>query len=606
MPAIRCFRGQSGRCAKCKTLEKIFEQRGHIMKNIRQIFLLVVVLFLAHYGDAFAQPDAGTLLQEQRQMQPSLPDRLPAEEKKDIEKPPLTDTGIKILVKSFLFTGNYEGVVTEAELQELVKDSIGKELGFAELRRIAEGVTSYLREKKGFLLARAYLPQQDITEGIVEIAIVAGRTSGKVQLHLKQPNRIRPSVLQNIADQAVPGDSPVRMDKIERAVLLMNDLPGINAQASLEAGETPGSTRLAVHAAEGRLFQAVFSGDNFGDRYTGAWRGNVQVSANDSTGFGDQITLSGMFAEHTYQGRFAWSIPLGPNGLSGNIYYSYMNYELGEELKAMNAKGWASTPGAGVSYPLLRSRSASIWSGLGFEYLMLDDEANGAKVRKRELAVGNINLTGSFYDYFGGGGLTSAGLTFYGGSLDLSGLETNKAADAFGPKTHGGFFRGAYSLARLQRVTRELALYASVRGQVAFSNLDSSQKFILGGSSGVRAYPVGESSGDEGHAGTVEARLDLPFMPVWATTQLIGFCDTGWIQLHHNAWNGSITNATGKNDYVLSGGGVGINVGKSGLYSLRASYAHKIGTNDGQTLQGNDADNRNYSGRFWLQLIIWM
>jgi len=576
------------------------------MRILRNLFFIFLVLLFMNIGDAFAQPDAGTILQEQRQMQPSLPDRLPSEEKKEIVKPALADSGVKVTVRQFRFTGSFEGMVTDAELQELVKESVGKELGFAELLQVAGRVTSYLREKKGFLLARAYLPQQDITEGIIEISIVAGLVSGDVRIDIKPPSRISPSFLQAIAKSAVPGDEPARMDQIERGVMLMNDLPGIHAQASLEPGSAPGSTRLAINAIEGKIFNGMLSGDNYGDRYVGTWRGTAQASANDPFGLGDQFILSGTFAERTVQGRAAWSIPIGARGLSGNLSYSYMQYELGEELKSLNAKGLAHTLDAGLTYPLLRTRAASVWTGFNFEYLILSDEANHAKTRDRQVAVGNLNLTGSFYDGFGGGGMTSTNLGIYGGSVDLSGLEANKTADAAGPQTHGGFSRAAYSLARLQRVTRQLALFGSLRGQAASGNLDSSQKFILGGPSGIRAYPVGEASGDDGHAGSLEARLDLPFMPAWAATQLIGFCDAGWISLHHSPWNGSINNATAKNDYVLSGGGFGINMGKSGLYSLRASYAHKIGANDGKTLQGNDVDNHNDSGRFWLQLVVWI
>lgn len=568
--------------------------------------LFVILSLFIFCATASAQPDAGTLLQEQRQLTPSLPDRLPAEEKKEIVKPPLADTGIKVLVKGFHFTGRYETMTTEAELQKLVSGYVGKELGFSELQQIAAQVTNYLREKKGFLLARAYLPKQDITAGIIEIAVMDGRIDGNVRINLKAPSRIRPKLLQGMADRAVPGDSPVRMEQIERTVLLMNDLPGINAQASLEPGSAPGTTRLAINAAEGRLFHGILSADDYGDRYTGAWRGMGQVALYDPLGLGDQLSASVTGAERMLSGRAAYAIPLGSSGLTAGAYYNYLQYTLGEELKNLNAKGWAHTLGASLTYPILRTRGASVWAGLGFEYLMLDDEANNAQTRDRKLPVGNLNLTGSFYDGFGGGGLTNANLAFYGGSVDLSGLQANKIADEAGPQTGGGFSRGAYSLARLQRITRSLSLYGSIRGQLASGNLDSSQKFILGGPTGIRAYPVGEAPGDEGHAGTLEARLDIPFMPVWATTQVVGFFDAGWVKLHRTLYTGALTNATGRNDYTLSGGGIGINVGKPGLYSLRASYAHKIGLNEGRSPTGKDCDNRSDQGRLWLQLVVWI
>ena len=163
---------------------------------IEMVLLLTALLLSVAPVALAAQPDAGTLLQEQRQLLPALPDRLPPKEQPETVKAPLTDRGIKVLVRGFRFTGRYEGMASEAELQELVKGSVGKTLGFAELQQLAVRVTNHLREKKGLLLTRAYLPRQDVTDGIVEIAILAGRIDGQVRLDLKEPSRIRPSLLE--------------------------------------------------------------------------------------------------------------------------------------------------------------------------------------------------------------------------------------------------------------------------------------------------------------------------------------------------------------------------------------------------------------------------
>ncbi len=238
--------------------------------------------------------------------------------------------------------------------------------------------------------------------------------------------------------------------------------------------------------------------------------------------------------------------------------------------------------------------------------MMLNDEANGEKTRDRTISTGTLSVSGNFFDTFFGGGLTSASVILTGGNVDLSGLTANKENDDAGPRTQGTFLRATYSIARLQRVTQKVSLFGSLRGQFASYNLDSSQKFILGGPTGIRAYPVGEAPGDEGHTLTLETRCDLPFMPSWAATQLIGFVDAGWVKLHRSPWPGSVTSASGKNEYILSGAGVGINMGKPGLYSVRASYAHKVGPNEGRSTSGNDADNLSDDGRFWLQLVIWL
>ncbi|MCE5265650.1 MAG: BamA/TamA family outer membrane protein [Deltaproteobacteria bacterium] len=573
--------------------------------SIRIVQCLIFLCLLAAASAFAAAPDAGTLLNEQRQPGPGLPDRLPADREREAVRAPLADSGVKVLVKGFRFTGG-EGVATEAELQTLTAGSIGRELSFAELQQLANRVTEYLREKRGYLLARAYLPAQDVTAGIVEIAIVAGYIEGKVRIRVQGASRIRPSLLEGIADRAVPEGSAVRMEKIERAVLLMNDLPGMSTRASLERGETPGTSRVVISAEEGPLVRGLVSGDNYGDRFTGIWRGTGQVSALDPFGAGDQLSVSLTGAEHMLQGRAAYDLPLGATGVTWSTSYTALTYELGADLESLKASGRAETFGTGLRYPLLRSRNASLWTGLGFEYMALCDEANDVRIRHREIPMGNASLSATAFDTFGGGGLTSASLVLTGGSVDLSGVAANDAADAAGPRTSGSFLKGTYSLARLQRLSRELSLFGALRGQIASGNLDSSQKFILGGPSGVRSYPVGEAPGDEGHALTLETRFDLPGMPAWAATQLVGFWDAGWVKLHKELWPGAITNGSGRNDYWLSGGGIGINVGKAGLYSIRVSYAHNIGPNDGRSPDGKDSDNRSDDGRFWLQLIVWL
>ena len=68
------------------------------------VFLFMMIFFFLGGGIAFAQhPDAGTLLQEQRQPTTALPDRLPSDDKPEVAAPPLTDKGIMVLVKGFRF-----------------------------------------------------------------------------------------------------------------------------------------------------------------------------------------------------------------------------------------------------------------------------------------------------------------------------------------------------------------------------------------------------------------------------------------------------------------------------------------------------------------------
>jgi hemolysin activation/secretion protein len=583
-------------------------KEASMLKPGLKVFLSLVLFFLSGYQSASiaATPDAGSIMNQQQQVQPSLPERIETQEgiQTDDKKTAAPDTNDrKVLVKGFRFTG-IEGVANSSELSKVIKDSVGKEFSFSELQNIADRITGYLKSEKGYLLSKAYLPQQDITEGIIEIAVLTGKLEVNPTINISGESRINPKVLEGIAAKSASPNEALRLDKIERAVLLMNDLPGISAKASIEQGASPGTSKLVINAAEGKLLKTTLSLDSYGDRYTGIFRSGLQANFNDPFKAGDQIALSVNKAKKMTQARTDYSIPVGSQGMTGSAYYSYLKYSLGKELTVLEAKGTAQNAGIGLTYPVVRTRNSGVWSNLGIDYMNLKDKIFGETTGDRKLFIGKAGLTANHYDGFGGGGMTMSSLNIDLGNVDLSGLKIAGIYDKSGPKTSGRFIRATYSLARLQRITQQTSLFLSARGQFSAENLDSSEKFILGGPTGVRAYPVSEGSGDSGHMMTLEVRHDLPLQQPWFNTQLVSFIDTGIVRLHKTPWSGSINNATDNNRYSLSGAGLGINISKTGLYSVRMSYAHSIGVNAGRNKNNTNVDNKNSKGRFWLQGAI--
>lgn len=570
---------------------------------MKQILATSLAVTLAFTSLAFAAPpDAGSLLREQQQIPLRLPDQLPKPGESKVERAPLTDSTIKVVVKGFRFSG-ITGMATETELQELLQAAIGKEQTLNDLQKLAQLVTSHLRVK-GFFLARAYLPKQDITEGIIEIAVIGGNADGAATIRIKQPARIKTQILNNMIAQAMQPGEPLRTEEIERAMLLINDLPGISAKGALEQGATYGSTKFLLDVTEGPLMSGGISADNFGNRYTGVWRGTGFANINDPFGIGDQLFLSMVGAENLYQGKAGYSSQILPNGLKGTISFDALYYKLGKELASLDANGYANTFSAGLSYPILRSRTFSLWTDATYNYRMLDDYAGNNLVKNRDIHVGTLGVTSSSYDRLGGGGQTSARLSITTGDLQL-GNSVDADNDAITAKAAGSYARFNYSVFRLQYLAKDLSLFGSVNGQLATGNLDSSEKFILGGSSGIRSYPVGEASGDEGHLLAVELRYDTPLPKSYGNLQLFGFLDTGTITLHKKLWTNAVTSATNKNSYWLTGSGIGLNYSLSDLFALRGTWAHTIGSNDGRNTNGKDADNHSEDNRFWLQATAW-
>jgi len=165
----------------------------------------LVLPFLISFSAAqAAPPDAGQLLREQ-QPQRQMPRQLPTPETEK-ERSPLSDSGVRVAVKGFTFSG-IEGLATESELQALVADAVGKSLSFSELQSLAAKVTAHLKDK-GWFLAKAYLPKQDITSGVIEIAVIQGKSDGLI-IRRDKSARISEESISSIAQKSVRHGQPI-------------------------------------------------------------------------------------------------------------------------------------------------------------------------------------------------------------------------------------------------------------------------------------------------------------------------------------------------------------------------------------------------------------
>ena len=199
--------------------------------------LIASLSVLAASASAQTIPDAGRLLddiQPPRQLQKNNVEALPA----PLPRSPLQlPADIKIHVEAIRISGAQ--AVPTAQLQALVADLIGGQHSLAELEQGAGRITQHYRQA-GYLLARAYLPTQEIKDGVIDIQVLEGRL-GKLSLNNQSgfsDERIREQVADITPDQAL------RSDTVERNLLLLSDIPGLVVRSTLSPGATLGSTDL--------------------------------------------------------------------------------------------------------------------------------------------------------------------------------------------------------------------------------------------------------------------------------------------------------------------------------------------------------------------------
>ena len=531
---------------------------------------------------AFAQqqPDAGRTLREQQPAVPALPERRAPEIRIDEPvRPSLKPSAtLRVTPRAWRFSGN--AAFASPVLEALVADRLGRESDFEALQAAAERLTRHYRDN-GYPVARAYLPAQDVTAGTIEIAVLEGRF-GKVGVVNR--SRLRDEVVRRHLD-GLEGQ-PLTQAQLERRMLLLNDLAGSGeARSAIRAGTRPGESDLDVALAESPWATGSLEFDNHGNRFTGQNRVTGEARLLSLLGLGDRLEarLTRGFDGLVY-GRAAYQLPLGGDGWRLGAALSRTDYRLGRNFAALDASGGAESAQASLSYPLVRSVALNVYAQAVAERRTLEDRVNStATVTNKRVDSAAFGLSG---DTTLAGDVTAFSLPLTGGRLDIA-SPVARATDDVTARSQGGYQRLNYTLLRLQPVKERTSLFLSLSGQAASKNLDSSEKFSLGGAYGVRGYPAGEATGDAGHVATAELRHAIPVSI--GVVQPFVFVDTGRVTINRNAF------AAGANKRGLDSVGLGVTWLRAGDFQVKATWARR-----GKEAATSDTDAKS---RAWIHLV---
>ena len=554
----------------------------------RNAYTLVVFLATS-LSAAYAQspPDAGSLQQQiERDRKPVLPRKATPE--RLVEPAAMTPpSGLIVSVKAFRFAGN--SLIGSEQLASVVATYLNHPLDFTQLQAAAAAVATAYREA-GWIV-RTYLPAQDIVDNIITIQIVEA-VFGGVQFEGAPPLRIKTAQLLDLFAAQQKTGEPLNTDALDRALLLADDLPGVAVSGSLQQGAQERQTNLVVKLADEALLLGDVTLDNAGARSTGSERLAANLNATSPLGFGDLITANALHTQGSDYLRLGYTAPLGADGWRVGANASVLNYKLiAPEFVALDGQGSSRTTGLELSYPIIRSRLKNLYFSANADHKSYDNQSNGASTTLYKTDSLSLGLSGNLFDNLGGGGANSASLVLSSGQLNLDG-SPNQAADAASTQTDGHYNKLRYSATRQQVLTDALSLFAALSGQWTNKNLDSSEKFYLGGANGVRAYPSSEAGGALGQLFSVELR--------WRLTQgfnLTGFFDAGQVSVNAN---NNFAGAPMLNDYSLKGAGLALGWQSNAGLNLKATWARRIGDNPNPTNTGNDQDGSFVKDRFWL------
>ena len=561
---------------------------------MNRLFTGLLLLGLSTYSvPLFAiPPDAGSILRETERPAPSLPERHPEVQVEPVPTVSAVQAGPKVLVKVIRIVG--ATIFKESELLKLLTEYTGRELTYGDLEQAAAKVAAHYSEQ-GYIV-KVLFPPQDISSGVVVMYLIEGKL-GTVKEDPSSTSRLSSETARQFITNAQPVGQRLVISKLERGVLLLNDIPGISAASSLEPGEKPGSANLVLKVNDTPRLTGSVDTDNFGDRSTGEYRLSGGLDVNNPFGIGDQATIRALSSIDNNYVRLGYNLPLGTSGARLFTSFSYLHYELGGDFSALDGRGDAVTLGASLLYPLIRGRDQNLYTSIAYDYRRLNDEALGVTTSNRDIHAGNFSLSGDRQDSFLGGGLTSGGIILTVATLDRGGAPNDLAADQASARSNGVYSKVQINMSRVQRLLERTSLFINFNSQFAFKNLDTSEQFSLGGPNGVRAYPINEALGDHGMLLTAEMRHNLT-----ERLQISGFYDFGWTQLHESTWAGWNTTSGTPNSYTLDGAGIAISYGIPGNFFVKGTVATRISDNPGHNLAGNDNDGTKREPRFWMQM----
>ena len=552
--------------------------------HVQSLLSLSIAIGLHSPAWAQALPDAGSLRQQIEQERPQpLPPAAPSlRSAEPVEVKP--QEGTRVTVTAFKFTGNT--LLSTEQLTQLLAGYLARPLTFDDLQTAANEVAAAYRSNNR--LAQVTLPAQDITEGVVTLAVVEAQYGG-LRFEYEMSRRVKPAIIEDLFNKHQTTGQPLDSAALDRALLLADDLPGVSVSGTLTEGAQQGETALVLKTTDDLALQGDVTLDNTGARATGSERLLVNLQLNSPTGNGEAVNLTLLHSRGSDYGRAGLTVPVGSNGLRLGANMSYLSYEViagPASNSAVQIKGSSGSFGFDAMYPLVRERAQNVYLSATLEnknFLNSDTQVR-SDYETRSLRLG---LSGNRFDNLGGSGANSGAVQVIWGQL------ANMQAHTQLNTISRNYSKINYVLTRQQSLSSTQSLMFSLSGQHATQALDSSEKLYIGGAQSVRAYPISELGGDRGQALSAEWRWALS--PDWALT---AFTDVARVV--------SLPAAPSDSKTARHLRGYGLSVGWQGPQALstRLTWARRIGNNPQPTAAGNDGDGSLKLDRFWLSTSL--
>lgn len=409
-----------------------------------------------------------------------------------------------VYVKDIIIEGNT--VIDTETLNKIVEPFKDRELSLEEMGELTDLITMTYQEQ-GYILARAYLPEQEIVDGVIKIAIAEGKI-GKIKVsgytHYKE------DVLKRYFQQQQK-HGVIKESLLEKGLLMTTGIPNVKTTVVLKEGEQPGEVDVILDTKDSSVvtlgLDVSIDYNNYGSDLVGEDRYGVSVDIADHY-FGTNLSLRGVFGGNPDDSALEtidWTIPLGSYGTNFSLNYLHSNYGVGQDLADLGMGGRTKMYGGKITHPILKKKNMNLSSSLGYRYkynknIILEQTRSIDELKQYYLAFNFDNL-----DRFLGKNIISFTYTWGAMEFDEDILPSRTDVDR-------GFDKYSFNIARIQKIYGYTNIM--LRGAVQYSDkrLAPMEQFGVGGYGTVRGYTPSYYLGDSGYSYSAELMLAPPFI----------------------------------------------------------------------------------------------
>jgi hemolysin activation/secretion protein len=408
---------------------------------------------------------------------------------------------------------------------------------------------------KGYITSKAILSlseEQDLPSGTVNIEVIEGTIA-----NILVENRQRLS-LNYICSRIKLGiGKPLNHNQLEDQLKLLRKDPLFhNVEAKLQATETQeaGKSDLRVIVTESQPFTASLSFDNYSPSSVGSERFGLNLSYNNVTEIGDQITVSyyPTITGGAHLLDFFYKVPI--NAMNGTILLHFSptwNRVTEAPFDELDIRAEKKQYEIFYRQPLVRSIREEFALSLGFSYqhgqtFIFDQFPTPFGFGPDDEGNTRTSVISFAQDYVkrdsqGAWGLRSQ----FNFGVGLFNATSNEY-----PLPDGYFFSWLGQIQRVQSLSYNHLLIMQADVQLTPNSLLPAHQFVIGGNQSVRGYRENARSGDSGFRFSIEDRITvLRDAKGDVKLQIIPFIDLGSI------WNQpSNPNRLYFNNFLISGG----------------------------------------------------